>query len=186
MKLAVAAAALVCFAPLVVRADAPPKAAEVKPVEIKGAEVLAMEAGTWDADITFPSREAGKPDEKAHGVQVNELRSGGMWMLNRFSVDDTPYEGTGVWGYDRATDRYSGIWVDNNDQQIRFDDGLWDPQAKTITWTANQADPKGRYMRLLTVETFAGDTRTFESVALTRKGEVPLVRIKFTRRAPDA
>ncbi len=104
-------------------------------------------------------------------------------MLNRLSVDDTPYEGAGVCGYDRATDRYSGIWVDNNDQQIRFDDGRWDPRAKTITWTANVADAEGRYMRLLTVETFMGDKRTFESVALTRKGEVPLVRINFTRRA---
>jgi hypothetical protein len=144
--------------------------------------VMAKEAGTWDADITFPSNQPGKPDQKARGVQVNELRSGGMWMLNRFSVDGTPYEGTGVWGFDRTTGRYSGIWVDNNDHQIRADDGRWDEAKQTMIWSANSADADGRYQRLLFTETFEGDVRRFDMVALTRKGEVPLVRMVFTRR----
>ena len=59
-------------------------------------------------------------------MQVNELRPAGMWMLNKFSIDGTPNEGTGVWGFDRVTGRYSGIWTDNNDNQIRVDDGRRD------------------------------------------------------------
>lgn len=148
----------------------------------KGLDVMALEAGTWDADVTFPSNEPGKPDGKAHGVQVNELRSGGLWMLNRFSVDGTPYEGTGLWGYDRTTGRFSGVWGDNNDQQIRSDDGRWDAATKTLIWTANMVQPNGAWVRLLTTEKFEGDVRLFETVALTRKGEVPLVRIRFTKR----
>jgi hypothetical protein len=35
---------------------------------------------------------------------------------------------------------------------------------------------------MLTTEEFNGDKRIFRSVALTRKGEVPLVIIAFTRR----
>ncbi len=151
----------------------------------KGLEVMAMEAGTWDADITFPSNDPAKPDQKAKGVQVNRLKSGGMWIINEFSVDGTPYEGTGVWGYDRTTGRYSGIWVDNNDQQIRMDDGRWDPEKKTLIWSANIADPEGRYQRLLFTEKFEGSIRRFDMVALTRKGEVPLVRMVFTKR-PEA
>jgi hypothetical protein len=145
-------------------------------------EVVAREQGVWDAEITFPSQEPGKPDGHAKGVQENELRSGGMWMLNRFSVDGTPYQGTGVWGFDRVTGRYKGIWVDNNDQQIRFDDGRWDPETSTLTWTADVPQPDGRHLRMLTTEEFKGDKRVFRSVALTRKGEVPLVVIEFTRR----
>lgn len=147
-----------------------------------GTEVMALEQGVWDADITFPSQEDGKPDGKAKGVQENELRSGGMWMLNRFSVAGTPYQGTGVWGFDRVTGRYKGIWADNNDQQIRFDDGRWDPETKTLTWTADMPQLDGRHVRMLTTEEFRGDKRLFRSVALTRKGEVPLVIIEFTRR----
>lgn len=144
--------------------------------------VMAKEAGTWDADITFPSNDPAKPDQKAKGVQVNELRSGGMWMLNKFAVTGTPYEGTGVWGFDRSTGRYSGIWVDNNDHQIRADDGRWDEAKQTMIWSANIADAEGRYQRLLFTEKFDGDVRQFDMVALTRKGEVPLVRMTFTRR----
>lgn len=144
--------------------------------------VMAMEAGTWDAAITFPSQEEGVPARTARGVQVNELRSGGMWMLNRFSVDGTPYEGTGVWGADRTTGRFSGIWADNNDAQIRMDDGRWDPATQTMTWSADMVQPDGRHMRLLTTETFRGNQRDFRVTALTRRGEVPLVEIVFTRR----
>jgi hypothetical protein len=165
-------------APLAAQQQAATPAASAAP----GLAVMAMEAGIWDADITFPSNEAGKPDRKARGVQVNELRSGGMWMLNRFSVEGTPYEGTGVWGFDRTTGRYSGIWTDNNDAQIRMDDGRWDDAASTMTWTADMAQPDGRHMRLLLTEEFRGETRNFRIVALTRKGEVPLVSMIFTRR----
>jgi hypothetical protein len=145
-------------------------------------KILEMQAGTWDADITFPSNEAGKPDGKAKGVQVNRLRSAGMWIINEFQVDGTPYEGTGVWGFDRTKGRLSGIWVDNNDAQIRMDDGRWDEASKTITWSANLPQPNGAWMRLLFTEKFEGDVRRFDSVALTRKGEVPTVRIVFRKR----
>jgi hypothetical protein len=144
--------------------------------------VIAAEAGTWDADIIFPSNEAGKPDGKAHGVQVNELRSGGTWMLNLFSVDGTPYQGTGIWGFDRTSGRFSGVWTDNNDAQIRFDDGRWDDAAKTMTWTARMVQPGGGWMVTIATEKFMGETRTFDLVALSRKGEVPLIRILFKRR----
>jgi hypothetical protein len=165
---------------------ADPVAAQTAAPARQGLEPMAMEAGVWDADITFPSNEPGKPDGKAKGVQVNRLRSQGMWIINEFAVDGTPYEGTGVWGYDRSTGRYSGIWVDNNDQTIRSDDGRWDPATQTMTWSANSADPQGRYTRLLFTEKFEGNVRRFDMVALTRKGEVPLVRMLFTRRPENA
>lgn len=156
--------------------------AQTPPPAPKGLEVMAMEAGVWDADITFPSNDPTKPDQKARGVQENELRSDGRWMLNRFQVEGTPYQGTGLWGYDRSTGRFSGVWVDNNDQTIRLDDGRYDEATKTMIWSANLADPIGRQTRLLFTEEFKGDVRLFNMVALTRKGEVPLVRMVFTRR----
>lgn len=142
--------------------------------------VLAAQAGTWDADITFPGAEPGK--RKGKGVQVNRLRSGGMWIVNEFSVDGTLYEGTGIWGFDRATGRYSGMWVDSNDQKMRLDDGRWDSATRTMTWSADVPQPDGRHARYLFTEEFRGDTRLFNMVALTRRGEVPLVSMVFTRR----
>jgi hypothetical protein len=182
MRVLMLAAALFAAAPL----SAQSNSAATAPTQLtadNAKQIIAMEAGTWDADITFPSNEAGKPDGKAKGVQVNRLRSGGIWIINEFSVAGTPYEGTGVWGFDRTKGRFSGIWVDNNDQQIRMDDGRWDEATKTITWSANMAQPNGAWMRFLFTEKFEGNVRRFDMVALTRKGEVPLVRMVFTKRA---
>ena len=177
MKTWLFAAALAAAAPLA----AQPAPAAITAESAK--QILAMEAGTWDADITFPSNEQGKADRKAKGVQVNRLRSGGMWIINEFAVDETPYEGTGVWGFDRTKGRFSGIWVDNNDQQIRMDDGRWDEATRTMTWSANLPQANGAWMRLLFTEKFEGGVRRFDMVALTRKGEVPLVRMVFRKRA---
>ena len=174
--------AAACAAALLVPAPAAAQTAAAKP----GLELMAMEAGVWDADITFPSNDPAKPDQKAKGVQENELRSEGRWIINRFQIDGMPYQGTGVWGYNRQTGRYSGIWVDNNDQTFRMDDGRWDPATKTMTWSANIIMEDGRQQRLLFVEVFKGDVRTFDMVGLTRKGEVPLVRMVFTRRHDGA
>lgn len=167
-------------------APAAPAGAQAAAPALQGLAPMAMEAGTWDADITFPSNDPAKPDGKAKGVQVNRLRSQGRWIINEFSVDGTPYEGTGVWGYDRSTNRYSGIWVDNNDQTVRLDDGRWDAATKTMIWSANTADAQGRYQRLLFTVKFEGNVRRMDMVALTRKGEVPLVRMVFTKRAEGA
>ncbi len=180
MRVLVACAALLGSTPLLAQEASAP-IVSLSPQSAK--EILAMEAGTWDADVTFPSGDPKKPDTKASGIQVNRLRSGGMWIINEFSVKGTPYEGTGVWGFDRTKGRFTGIWVDNNDQQICMDDGRWDAARKTMIWSANLAQPDGAWMRLLFTEKFETNVRRFDMVALTRKGEVPLVRIIFTKRS---
>jgi hypothetical protein len=182
----VALALTLCTTTALAQQNAAPRPAPPAAVDPAKLKVMAMEAGTWDADITFPSNDPAKPDGKAKGIQVNELRSGGMWMLNRFSVDGTPYQGTGVWGFDRTTGRYTGMWTDNNDAQMRMDDGHWNEATQTMTWTADMVQPDGRYMRMILAEEFKGETRLFNIVALTRKGEVPLVRMVFTRRPGTA
>lgn len=178
MRMMFAAALLGFAAPI---AAQPANPAPLTPEAAK--QVIVLEAGTWDAEIAFPSNDGSKADQKARGVQVNRLRSGGLWMLNEFAVEGTPYEGTGVWGFDRTTGRFSGIWTDNNDQQIRLDDGRWDPATQTLTWTAKMVQPGGGWMVTVATEKFMGDKRSFDMVALSRNGAVPLVRMMFTKRA---
>lgn len=152
-----------------------------KPVELA---VLAMEEGTWDADITFPARKAGDPDGKAKGVQVNRLRSDGMWMLNEFSVDGTPYQGTGLWGYDPKSGEYIGVWADNNEFRIRNDRGRYDAATKIMHWKAEMVQADGQVIPLQFTEEFQGPTRVFHMDAIAPKtGKViPLVHIVFTKR----
>jgi hypothetical protein len=150
-------------------------------------EPLALEAGVWDAQITFPSGKDDVPPTLAKGVQVNRLRSDGMWMLNEFHVEGTPYEGTGTWGWDAATKRYIGVWVDNNAHRMRQDVGYWDAKTKTMHWRNDMVGPDGTVLPMRMTEVFMGDKRTFEIAQVgPRTGkEVILVRMEFTRR-PEA
>lgn len=149
-------------------------------------EVIALEAGVWDAVITSPPKVPGGSPTKATGVQANELRSGGLWMLNRMSVNGGPYEGTGIWGYDAATGRYKGAWVDNGNARIRMDDGRWDPESSTMTWTAEVERAGGRRLRMRATSTFSGNMRIYRSYAVTEIGEAPLSTVVFTKRPASA
>ena len=146
-------------------------------------EVIALEAGTWDAVIVAEPRIAGDKPAMASGVQVNEVRSGGLWMLNRMSVNGGAYEGTGIWGYDPKTGRYPGVWVDNGTGAIRMDDGDWDAATHTMTWTSRIELSDGRVIRMRATSTFAGNSRTYRSFVITDKGDRPLSTVIFTKRA---
>jgi hypothetical protein len=152
------------------------------PWVIEPRDVIALEAGTWDAVITTPARTAAGTPSTATGVQVNELRSGGLWMLNRMSVNGGAYEGTGIWGFDSKTGRYSGSWVDKGTGRIRSDRGSWDPGSRTMTWTSEVERADGEKIQLRATSTFAGNTRTYRSYAATDTGEIPLSIVVFTRR----
>jgi len=167
--------------PLMVGGLAPPPSAG--PLIVEPRDVLALEAGTWDAVVTTPARTAGERPSTITGVQVNELRSGGRWMLNRMSVNGGAYEGTGIWGHDPKTGRYAGSWVDNGTGRIRTDDGSWDPETRTMTWTSEVERPDGEKIRLRATSTFSGNTRTYRSYAVTAAGDLPLSTVVFTRRS---
>ncbi|QPQ56022.1 DUF1579 family protein [Allosphingosinicella flava] len=158
-------------------APAPDRVAEFK-------AFMADAAGTWDADITFPSQEAGKPDQKAKGVMKRTLKSAGMWLLDELAVDGTPYQGTAILGFDSVKNEMVGVWTDNNMHNMRLDKGRWDAEKKKLTWHADVPGLiPGTYNRYLFSEEVKGpDIREFKSVALFRTGEVPMVHIIFTRR----
>jgi hypothetical protein len=103
-------------------------------------------------------------------------------MLNRMSVNGGAYEGTGFWGYDAATGRYSGVWVDNGTRRIRADDGSWNAATNMMTWTSEVERSDGTKVRLKATSTFAGNIRTYRSFVVTESGERPLTTVIFTRR----
>jgi hypothetical protein len=148
-------------------------------------EVMALEEGVWDAVIQSHSRASSGKPAVANGVQVNEFRSGGKWMLNRMSVNGGAYEGTGIWGHDPKTGRYVGSWADSSSNAIRTDDGVWNPDSNTMTWTAQVERTAGQRVRMRATSTFQGNIRIYRSFILSDGGEMPLSTVIFTRR-PDA
>jgi hypothetical protein len=147
---------------------------------------LAMEEGTWDADVTF--YEDDKPGGRATGVQVNTFLANRHWMVNDFRIpatEKTPaYEGHGVWGYDPVAKTYVNTWVDTNDVGVRTDYGFWYEPEKTMVWSSKQNDGKGHFIDYRITEEFKGDTRvfTFYQLGLAKPNPHPLVKIVFTKR----
>jgi len=165
--------------------EAAPPAATAAPSLVEQFKLfMADAAGTWDADITFPPPETGKPEGKAKGVMKRTLKSGGMWLLDELTVEGTPYQGTAILGFDSVKNEMVGVWTDNNMHHMRFDKGRWDAEKKKLTWHADvPGTTPGTYARYLFSEEVKGpDVREFRSVFLQRAGEQEAVRITFTRR----
>jgi len=146
--------------------------------------VMKLEEGVWDAAIEFPPAKPGDAPIRASGVQTNTFVTGNGWIRNDFAVD-AKYGGHGTWGYDPKKGRYVGIWVDSNQDYIRLDEGTFDADTQTMTWTSElrQPDPypPAKYRM---IEVFKGDTRVLTMTAIGPKSgkEVPLGTIVFTRR----
>jgi hypothetical protein len=147
---------------------------------------LAMEEGTWDADVTF--YEADKPASRATGIQINTLLKNRHWIINEFRIpatDTTPaYEGHGVWGYDPVAKTYVNTWVDTNDLAVRTDYGFWYEPESTMVWSSKQNDGNGHFVDYRITEEFKGNVRvlTFYQLGLAKPNPHPLVKIVFTRR----
>ena len=148
------------------------------------AEVLAMEAGIWDAAIEFSPDAPGKAPTRATGVQTNTFVTGNRWIKNDFAVD-ARYGGHGVWGYDPVKGKYVGIWVDSNQDYVRSDEGTYDASTRTMTWWSELRQPAPHPpAKYRMTEQFQGDTRVLTMTAIGAKSgkEFPLGTITFTRR----
>jgi hypothetical protein len=147
---------------------------------------MKLEAGTWDADVTFYTD--GKPMGHDIGVQVNELLGNGHWITNDFRIaaskEFPAYQGHGVWGYDTVAKTYVDTWVDTNDLSVRTDYGFWQADKQTMTWSSKQNDGKGHFVDYRMIEEFKGDKRTLAiyQLGLAKPIEHLLIKMDFTRR----
>jgi len=158
--------------------------AAVPAAALSGQDVLAMEEGVWDAAIEFPPTAPGAASTHATGVQTNTFVTGKRWIKNDFAVD-AKYGGHGTWGYDPIKGKYVGIWVDSNQDYIRFDEGVFDPATQTMTWSSELRQPAPHPpARYRMTEEFRGDTRVLTMTAIGPKSgkEIPLGTITFRRR----
>ena len=94
---------------------------------------IKMQAGTWDAAITFFD-DAGKPSGTAKGGQTNVLLMNGHWVTNDLMVAGTPpFQGHGVWGWDPVAKQYVDTWVDIHDGTVRMTE-KYDGNHRTLNF----------------------------------------------------
>lgn len=148
---------------------------------------IALEEGTWDADVTFYEND--KPSGHAKGVQFNRLLVNGHWITNDFRIPATDtfpaYQGFGMWGYDPAAKTYVNTWIDTNDSSVRTDYGYWQAAEQIMTWSSKQNDGQGHFINYRMIEEFQGAARilTVYQLGIAKPNPHPLVRIVFAKRS---
>lgn len=108
-------------------------------------ELLKKDVGEWDADITVTPAPGSAP-QISTGRLVGRLISGGRWLITDFRNHTTGFEGHGIYGYNAATKRYVGTWVDDMRTNIYVGEGAWDAASRTMTYVWSATLPNGQTM----------------------------------------
>lgn len=145
-------------------------------------DVFQKDVGTWDAEVqTRPA--PGAPVQVSRGVATNRLRCGGRWLICEFQ-NETGFEGHGVYGFDPARGKYTGIWVDPMRTFLALLEGTWDPATKTMTLFGEAQRPDGQPMRWReTTQTLDPDTQVFRFLLPMPDGsEFEMMTVTYRRR----
>jgi hypothetical protein len=128
----------------------------------------------------------GEPTVSA-GKSKMELIFGGRYLKEHFRCDmeGKPFEGMGLFGYDKIKKKYVAVWCDNFSTGIIMTEGTYDEATKTLTMTGESVDPlKGPYKMKQVVREVSKDKQIFEMYRIGADGsERKEMEITYTRQS---
>jgi hypothetical protein len=143
-------------------------------------EILARDAGTWDAEVSI-NPGGGAPPIASRGVSTSRMTCGGRWLVTDFQ-NETGFEGHGVVGYDPARGRYVSTWVDNMRSFLVITTGTWDAARRVMTFHS-EATIGGKQVRWREeTETVGDDRRVFRQYFPGPDGELETMSVTYVRR----
>lgn len=146
---------------------------------------LKRAEGTWDAVVKMYEA-PGKPPMISKAVEVNTVVPGGLWLTSEFKSEmfGTPFEGRGIFGYDPATKRHVGTWVDSMVTGLALPTGTCkdDCRETTMIFKGPGMDGKMTTYKEVTVEK-GPDQRLMTMYIKGKDGKFKLnMEIEYTRR----
>ncbi len=92
------------------------------------------------------------------GVMVNTLDLGGRFLRQIYTGDQTDgpfpnFEGRGFWGFNKATNKYEGFWIDSASTMMQTEVGAVDEAGKVWTMVGEMTDPTRNKMKKRSVIT---------------------------------
>lgn len=144
--------------------------------------LLRKDVGEWDADITITPT-PGAPAQTSTGRLTCRLISGGRWLVTDFKNQTTGFEGHGIYGYNTATGRYVGTWVDDMRSNILVGEGAWDETGRTMTYRWNAKMPNGQEMSWTETTNVISDSEQLFRILfpLPGGGEFEMMRAVYRR-----
>jgi Protein of unknown function (DUF1579) len=165
-------------------AQEPPPAAKALPEH----KILAADEGAWDATIkTYMGGPNAEPSV-SKGSEVNEVLSGGLWVLSKFEGDfgGMKFQGRGQFGYDPVKKKYVGTWIDSISTVLSVLEGDYDAKTKTMTYVGDGYDPehKAKFSQKMVTTMKDDGTRVF-TLYMKFEGqsaEAKFMEITYTKR----
>ncbi len=143
--------------------------------------VFAKDEGIWDAETEVRSG-PGTPPLRSKGIFTNKRIGGGRWLIVDYKAD-SGFEGHGIYGWDAATEKYTGVWVDSMQVAISRAEGTWDAGTKTMTYhvEVTQGGQKIRYREQ--TQTLPDGSQVYRNFVPTPDGrDFEMIRSTYRRR----
>ncbi len=148
-------------------------------------KMMADEAGTWTADMTF-WHGPDSPAQKATTTANIKMIMGGRYQQSDYkgNVMGMPFEGHGMLAFDNAAKEYTSTWIDNMGTGIMVMKGKMSGDNKTIELHGEMMDPaRGKAVKCREVYTIVDDnTRKMEMFDNKGGKEYKMMEIMLKRK----
>ncbi len=109
-------------------------------------ESLAPFIGTFRARVKLWMG-PGDPLQSS-GTMTTTRDLGGLFLRQEYQGDPSEgpfpaFEGRGFWGFNKATRKYEGFWIDNASSVMQHETGSVDASGKVWTMVGSMPDPGG-------------------------------------------
>lgn len=148
-------------------------------------KMMAEEAGTWNADMTF-WHGPDTPAEKATSTADIKMILGGRYqeMNYKGNMMGMPFEGKGTLAFDNSTKEYISTWIDNMGTGMMVMKGKMGSDNKTLTLNGEMVDPvSGKAKPFKEIYTIVdANTRKMEMFDVSGGKEFKNMEILMTRK----
>jgi hypothetical protein len=145
-------------------------------------EQLMAFAGTWS--IQGKDWFTGKEQAFTSTAKFTKLL-GGRYVREEISgkmSDGSAFEGVGHHGFDNATQKFVGSWIDNMGTGIMTSTGTYDAATKTYTYDMTSSGPGGMEMKFrATLQVKSDKEHVFTMHTDMGKGEQKVMEMTYTR-----
>ena len=102
---------------------------------------LAKSNGMWMEELTMWMG-PGVPEVKSKATAMNKMIMGGRYQqsMHRGTINEMPFEGMGIVGYDNIKEKFLSTWIDNMGTGIMYMEGTWNEAEKSIEFTGTAVD----------------------------------------------
>jgi hypothetical protein len=148
-------------------------------------KILAKLAGKWNAKVKSWFG-PGEPKE-SEGVLTRRMIMKGLYVQENFTGDflGMKFQGQGILGYDVNKKKYLMAWIDNFGTGISLNQGSYDADAKTLTFTGEEDNPMmgGKMKTKDVLKLVSDDEQSFEMfrTPITTGKEFKVMEITYTR-----